>query len=60
MDLQTFIMQKKLDAPLINIVGDHATYHLKHNAPLTSDLDTLAKSASDWVGRSKKLVISVI
>ena len=40
-------------SPLINIVGDHATYHFKHNAPLTSDLDTLAKSASDWVGRSK-------
>lgn len=45
---------KKARSPLINIVGDHATYHLKHNAPLTSDLDTLAKSASDWVGRSKK------
>ena len=43
---------KKARSPLINIVGDHATYHLKHNAPLTSDLDNLAKSASDWVGRS--------
>ena len=44
---------KKAYSPMINIVGDHATYHLKYNAPLTSDLDTLAKSSSDWVGRSK-------
>ena len=36
---------------MINIVGDHASYHLKHNAPLTSDLDGLAKSSSDWVKR---------
>ena len=43
---------KKARSSLLNIVGDHATYHLKHNAPLTSDLDNLAKSASDWVGRA--------
>ena len=43
---------KKARSPMLNIVGDHATYHLKHNAPLTSDLDNLAKSASDWVGRA--------
>jgi len=44
---------KKAYSPMINIVGDHATYHLKYNAPLTSDLDNLAKSSSDWVGRSQ-------
>lgn len=42
-------------SPMVNIVGDHATYHLKYNAPLTSDLDNLAKSASDWVGRSNSV-----
>ena len=42
---------KKAFSPMINIVGDHASYHLKHNAPLTSDLDGLAKSSSDWVRR---------
>jgi len=42
---------KKAFSPMINIVGDHASYHLKHNAPLTSDLDGLAKSSSDWVKR---------
>jgi len=43
---------KKARTPMLNIVGDHATYHLKYNAPLTSDLDGLAKASSDWVGRS--------
>ena len=42
---------KKARSPMINIVGDHATYHLKYDAPLTSDLDGLAKSSSDWVER---------
>ena len=33
---------------MINIVGDHASYHLKDNAPLTSDLDGL--SNVNWIG----------
>tara|TARA_Y100000590_G_scaffold187562_1_gene213807 strand:+ start:8872 stop:10419 length:1548 start_codon:yes stop_codon:yes gene_type:complete len=44
---------KKARSPMINIVGDHATYHLKYDAPLTSDLDGLSKSSSDWVERVK-------
>jgi Thiamine pyrophosphate-requiring enzymes [acetolactate synthase, pyruvate dehydrogenase (cytochrome), glyoxylate carboligase, phosphonopyruvate decarboxylase] len=44
---------KKARTPMLNIVGDHATYHLKYDAPLTSDVDGLAKASSDWVGRSK-------
>lgn len=36
---------------MLNIVGDHATYHLQFDAPLTSDLDGLANSSSDWVER---------
>jgi acetolactate synthase I/II/III large subunit len=35
--------------PMINIVGDHATYHLQYNAPLTSDIEGLARPVSDWV-----------
>ena len=37
---------------MLNIVGDHATYHLQYDAPLTSDLDGLANASSNWVGRS--------
>ena len=39
---------KKADVPLINIVGDHAPYHLKYNAPLTSDVIAHAKINSSW------------
>lgn len=34
--------------PLVNIVGDHATYHLKYDAPLAGDIESLAKPFSKW------------
>jgi acetolactate synthase-1/2/3 large subunit len=40
---------KRAHSPVINIVGDHATYHLKHDAPLTSDIESLARPMSHWV-----------
>ncbi|HWP13537.1 MAG TPA: thiamine pyrophosphate-binding protein, partial [Ramlibacter sp.] len=44
---------RRARSPMVNIVGDHATYHLKHDAPLTSDIESLARPMSDWVGRVK-------
>jgi len=38
--------------PMVNIVGDHATYHRVYDAPLTSDLEGFARSASHWVRSS--------
>ncbi|HWW55855.1 MAG TPA: thiamine pyrophosphate-binding protein [Sphingopyxis sp.] len=35
-------------SPIVNIVGDHATYHRIHDAPLHSDLATLVKPNSIW------------
>ncbi|MDR3507008.1 MAG: thiamine pyrophosphate-binding protein, partial [Caulobacteraceae bacterium] len=35
--------------PIVNVVGDHATYHRKYDAPLTSDIETLVKPNSLWV-----------
>ena len=35
--------------PLVNMVGDHATYHLKYDAPLTSDVPAHARIVSDFV-----------
>src|SRR5580700_6402828 len=35
--------------PIVNIVGQHATYHLRHNTPLTSDIEGVARPFSDWV-----------
>ena len=39
-------------SPMVNIVGDHATYHLQHNAPLTTDIEAIARPVSDWVRTS--------
>ena len=43
---------KRAHVPLVNIVGDHATYHMKYDAPLTSDVPGHAKLCSEWVGVS--------
>jgi acetolactate synthase-1/2/3 large subunit len=40
---------RRAQTPLVNIVGDHASYHLQHDAPLTSDIESLAWSVSGWV-----------
>ncbi len=40
---------RRASAPLINIVGDHASFHLKFDAPLTSDIKGLANVFSDYV-----------
>jgi acetolactate synthase-1/2/3 large subunit len=38
--------------PLLNIVGDHATYHRSHDAPLTADIEALARPYSVWLRTS--------
>lgn len=43
---------RRAHTPMINVVGDHATYHLQYDAPLTSDIDGLARPMSAWVGRA--------
>ncbi|MCK1293439.1 acetolactate synthase large subunit [Bradyrhizobium sp. 30] len=43
---------KRARTPMLNIVGDHATGHLKYDAPLTSDIERLAQPMSHWVGRA--------
>ncbi|MGO1121003.1 acetolactate synthase large subunit [Rhodovibrionaceae bacterium A322] len=40
---------KRAFTPMVNIVGDHATYHLKHDSPLTSDVPAVAAPFSHWV-----------
>ena len=42
---------RRAHTPMINVVGDHATYHLQYDAPLTSDIESLARPMSDWVRR---------
>lgn len=40
---------RRADVPLINLIGQHATYHLRHDTPLTSDIEGLARTCSSWV-----------
>ena len=35
--------------PVVSIVGDHATYHKRFNAPLESDIEAAARTVSGWV-----------
>jgi acetolactate synthase-1/2/3 large subunit len=34
---------------VVNIVGDHATYHKQYNAQLESDIETVARNVSSWI-----------
>jgi acetolactate synthase I/II/III large subunit len=43
---------KKASTPVVNIVGDHATYHRSLDAPLTSDIEAAAQPFSHWVKTS--------
>ena len=37
--------------PMVNIVGEHATWHIPFDAPLTSDIEGFARPVSNWVRR---------
>ncbi len=39
--------------PIVNIVGDHATYHTQYDAQLQSDIETVARNVSSWVRTSQ-------
>lgn len=45
---------RKGRVPVVNIVGDHATYHARYDAQLQSDIETVARNVSSWVRRSGK------
>jgi acetolactate synthase-1/2/3 large subunit len=43
---------KRAQVPIVNIVGQHATYHLRHDTPLNSDIEAIARPYSKWVRTS--------
>src|ERR671910_2797657 len=43
---------RRARTPMVNIVGEHATYHKQYDAPLTSDVEGVARPFSDWVRTS--------
>jgi acetolactate synthase I/II/III large subunit len=44
---------RRAQVPIVNIIGEHATYHLKHDAPLTSDIEGVARPYSQWLKTSR-------
>lgn len=43
---------RRARVPMVVVVGDHATYHKKYDAPLESDIDAVAGTVSGWVHRT--------
>ena len=44
---------RRARVPVVNIVGDHATYHAQYDTPLQSDIETVARNVSTWVRTSR-------
>lgn len=47
--LSNFHNARKALSPVVNIVGEHSTQHLGHDAPLTADIEGFARPVSGWV-----------
>ncbi|MDQ0471492.1 acetolactate synthase large subunit [Labrys wisconsinensis] len=43
---------RRARTPIVNVVGDHAAYHLHFDAPLTSDIESFARPVSHWLRRA--------
>jgi acetolactate synthase I/II/III large subunit len=46
---------RRARTPIVNMVGDHATYHKRFDAPLESDIESLATPMSGWLHRCSDL-----
>ncbi|MDC0773371.1 acetolactate synthase large subunit [Streptomyces sp. HD] len=44
---------RRAGTPVVNVVGDHATYHKPFDAPLDSDIEGMAGPVSKWVRRTE-------
>jgi acetolactate synthase-1/2/3 large subunit len=47
---------KKARSGIVNIVGEHASYHIQHDAPLTADIEGVARPMSDWIKTSRSSI----
>ena len=43
---------RRASSPIVNVIGDQATWHLAADAPLTSDIESLARPVSRWVRKT--------
>ena len=42
---------RRAHTPIVNLIGDHMSWHLPYDAPLSSDIESLAHPVSGWVHR---------
>jgi acetolactate synthase-1/2/3 large subunit len=47
--ISNFHNARKARSPIVSIVGQHSTAHLRYDAPLTADIEGLARTVSDYV-----------
>ncbi|QUD89558.1 acetolactate synthase large subunit [Phenylobacterium montanum] len=45
---------RRAHTPIVNVIGDHATYHRQYDAPLNSDIAALAAPNSVWVKSAER------
>src|SRR5215472_13846926 len=43
----------RAQVPILNVVGQHATYHLQNDTPLCSDIEGIARPYSRWLRTSQ-------
>lgn len=43
---------RRAGSGIVNVIGEHATHHLRYDAPLASDIEGLARPLSHWVRRT--------
>ena len=43
----------RAQVPIINVVGQHATDHLRYDTPLTTDIEAIARPYSKWLRTSR-------
>ena len=44
---------RRAGSPVVNLVGEHATFHRRYEAPLTSDIVGIARPVSTWIHESR-------
>jgi acetolactate synthase-1/2/3 large subunit len=45
---------RRAHSPILNVVGDHATYHSRYDAPLQTDIASLARALEGWYRRTAR------
>jgi acetolactate synthase I/II/III large subunit len=44
---------RRARSSIVNLIGEHATWHLGADAPLNSDIESLARPVSHWLRRNR-------